>query len=61
MLGLLFVMQIGLTCWFGCKAVSPSPWFLWGLEGLGAPWVAMEKKRAQGWIEACGPPKLGGA
>lgn len=62
MLGLLFAVQVGLTCWLGWRPVSPSPWCLWGLEGLEAPWVAMEKERAQCLgLDACGTPKLGGA
>lgn len=39
MLGLLFAMQVGLTCWSGWRPVSPSPRCLRGLEWLGAPWV----------------------
>lgn len=62
MLGLLFAVQVGLICWLGWRPVSPSPWCLWGLEGLEAPWVAMEKERAQCLgLDACGTPKLGGA
>lgn len=62
MLGLLFAMQVGLTCWFGWRPVGPSPWSLQGMEELGVPWVAMAKKRAQCLgLDACGTPKLGGA